>query len=229
MQRSNPKKYTVVMIGATGAVGSETVKTLLDMDGVERLSLLGRRPLDNCSASFVQQQTVDIFDPATYESYITGHETAICTLGVGEPSNVSRDEFLRIDKDAVLNFAKSCKKAGIEHFQLLASVAINPKSKSFYLRTKGELVEELKELGFKRLSVFQPSMILTPTNRYGLSQAITLKVWPLLTPLLFGGLRKYRGIAVEKLGRAIAQNITTKETGVESLQWDDFLRLCQVA
>lgn len=90
-------------------------------------------------------------------------------------------------------------------------------------------MEELKELGFKRLSVFQPSMILTPTNRYGLSQAITLKVWPLLTPLLFGGLRKYRGIAVEKLGRAIAQNITTKETGVESLQWDDFLRLCQVA
>ena len=228
MKTSTKKKHSVVMIGATGAVGSETVKTLLGMDGVECLSLLGRRPLDNCSASFVRQGTVDVFDPATYESYLVGHDTAICTFGVGEPSKVSRDEFVRIDKDAVLDFARSCKKAGIEHFQLLASVGIHPRSKSFYLRTKGELVEELKGLGFARLSIFQPSMILTPTNRYGLSQAITLKVWPLLTPLLFGGLRKYRGIAVKQLGCAIAQNITTPKTGVESLHWDDFLRLCQV-
>ena len=65
-------------------------------------------------------------------------------------------------------------------------------------------------------------MILTPTNRYGLSQAITLKVWPYLNPLLIGGLRKYRGIPVDVLGQAMANNIFNNGKGYEILQWDQF-------
>ena len=68
---------------------------------------------------------------------------AICTLGVGQPSKMSKEEFLKIDKQAVLDFAVSCKNNGIKHFQLLASVSINANSSSFYLRSKGELVEWL--------------------------------------------------------------------------------------
>lgn len=56
---------------------------------------------------------------------------------------MSKEDFVRIDKQAVLDFAVACMEAGVSHFQLLASVAISPQSKSFYLRTKGELVEEL--------------------------------------------------------------------------------------
>lgn len=225
MQGDDVKNKSVVMLGATGAVGTETVKQLLTTEDIERLTLLGRRPFPDSGNSKVHQKTIDIFTPASYQTYLAGHETAICTLGVGEPSKVGQEEFLRIDKDAVLDFAKGCKDAGVLHFQLLASVAINPKSRSFYLRTKGQLVEELQQLQFERLTIFQPSMILTPTNRYGLSQAITLKGWPLLTPLLCGGLKKYRGIKVDRLGKAIANNVLTKGTGEEILTWDDFIAL----
>ncbi|MFT5700016.1 MAG: hypothetical protein ACI8ZB_002886 [Desulforhopalus sp.] len=229
MQRTNSGFLTVVMLGATGAVGSETVNNLLNMQGMQRLTLLGRRPLPGCEKSFVNQEKIDIFDPNSYQNYLSGHQIAICTLGVGEPSKMNKDEFIRIDKNAVLDFARACKEAGIKHFQLLASVGIDPRSKSFYLRIKGELVEELKLLEFDRLSVFQPSMILTPTNRYGFSQAMTLLVWPWLNPLLILGLRKYRGIPVELLGKAIAANILTQKNGVEILCWDDFIRLSEGA
>ncbi|BHH84906.1 Rossmann-fold NAD(P)-binding domain-containing protein [Desulforhopalus sp. 52FAK] len=226
MQSVEIEKKSVVMLGATGAVGTETVNKLLTIENIERLTLLGRRRFPAPESTKVQQETIDIFDPTSYQRYLAGHDTAICTLGVGEPSKMGREEFLRIDKDAVLDFARGCKVAGIVHFQLLASVAIHPQSRSFYLRTKGELVEELKGLQFERLSVFMPSMILTPTNRYGLSQAITLKIWPLLTPFLMGRLRKYRGIPVERLGCAIASNVITKGSGYTTLIWDDFLALC---
>jgi hypothetical protein len=83
-------------------------------------------------------------------------------------------------------------------------------------------VEELKALNFDRLSIFQPSMILTPNNRYGFSQGVLLNIWPLLKIFLIGGLRKYRGIKVEKLGEAIAKNIFTIRPGEEYLVWDDF-------
>ncbi len=96
---------------------------------------------------------------------------------------------------------------------------------SGFAMNKGELVDELIAIGFDRLSIFQPSMILTPTNRYGILQAITLKVWPIISPLMIGWFRKFRGIRVEKLGNAIALNILSDKTGVEILTWDDFNKI----
>ena len=80
-------------------------------------------------------------------------------------------------------------------------------------------------LGFERLSLFHPSMILTPENRYGFSQAVTLAVWPKLTPLLGGSLRKLRGIPVAQLGAAMARNVATAGAGEETLEWDAIVKL----
>ena len=211
---------SVVMIGATGAVGGHVAQTLAQMPDVRKITLLGRRPVDGMTTDKAVQTVVDVLEPASYESALTDHNAAICTLGVGQPSKVSRDEFVKIDKVAVLAFAESCKAAGVRHFELLGSVGTNPNSRSFYLRTKGELEEGLKSLEFDRLSLFRPSMILTPTNRYGFTQRVALAVWPRLNPLLAGGLRKYRGLAVDRLGQAIALNLRGSRTGVEILHWE---------
>jgi uncharacterized protein YbjT (DUF2867 family) len=218
----NTKQQSIVMLGASGAVGTEALKALLQLKNIKQLTLLGRKTIPNTNVDFVQQHTININDSNSYQDYLAGHTTAICTLGVGEPSKISKEEFIKIDKTAVVDFATACKKAGVSHFELLASVGINPKLNTFYLRIKGELVEELKALDFERLSIFQPSMILTPTNRYGIAQAITLKVWPILKPLLMGSLRKYRGIPVNILGQAMAKNIFKDAKGYEILQWDEF-------
>jgi len=210
------------MLGASGAVGTVALNALLHRNDIQQLTLLGRTPIASMDAVFVEQHKINIDDASSYADYVQDKTTAICTLGVGQPTKVSKVELVRIDKTAVLDFAKECKKAGVRHFELLASVGANPKSSSFYLRTKGELIEELKGLDFDRLSIFQPSMIITPTNRYGLSQAITLKVWPLLSPLFRGSLRKYRGVPVKDLGEAIAKNVFKGGEKYEVLQWDDF-------
>jgi putative NADH-flavin reductase len=210
------------MLGASGAVGTETLQALLQVKNIRPLTLLGRKSISTINVDFVQQHKISIFETSSYRDYLPGHNAAICTLGVGEPSKMSKEEFVKIDKIAVLNFAVECKKAGIKHFELLASVGIHPKSKSFYLRTKGELVEELKALNFARLSIFQPSMIFTPINRYGIAQAITLKVWPLLKPFLMGRLRKYRGISVKVLGQAMAKNLFLEGKAYEILQCNEF-------
>lgn len=219
-----PKKDTlqIVMMGATGAVGGETLAMLLKMEAIQKLTLLGRNLVAGVEKAMVHQHQIDVLHPDSYTAFLPGHQVAICTLGVGQPSKVSKEVFLKIDKQAVLDFAKACKNAGVKHFQLLASVGIHAQSSSFYLRSKGELVEEIKALQFERFSIFEPSMILTPTNRYGILQGITLFLWPLLNPVLVGGLRKYRGVRVETLGQAMANNILISKTGIEHLRWDDF-------
>ncbi len=218
------KKHSqsVVMMGATGAVGTQALSHLLTMPEVNKITLLGRSPVVGIDEDQVVQHKIDIFSPSTYRDLVSGHTTAICTLGVGEPSKTSKEDFIKIDKIAVLDFAKACKAEGVRHFELLASVGISADSSSYYLRTKGELVEELKALNFERLSIFEPSMILTPTNRYGMLQGILLVVWPWLHLLLMGGLKKYRGVKVEQLGQAMARNIMEETTGYEVLRWEDF-------
>jgi uncharacterized protein YbjT (DUF2867 family) len=193
------------------------------MPEVSQVTLLGRRPVADMPAKVVQH-LVDIADPATYRAHVQGKDVAICTLGVGQPTKTAKAEFLRIDRDAVLGFGRECKAAGVAHFTLLSSVGAASASRSFYLRSKGELEDGLCALGFDRLSLFQPSMILTPENRYGFSQALTLAVWPWLNPLLCGPLRKFRGIRVADLGASIAHNLTVGRAGVERLQWDDFTK-----
>ena len=215
------------MLGATGEVGNHTALALSNIPSVKQLTLLGRRLAENVVGESIVQHEIDIFSPESYEPFIKGHDTAICTLGVGEPTKVSKEELTKIDKTAVLDFATACKNNGVSHFELLSAVAVSSKSPSFYLRTKGELEDGLKALGFDRLSLFHPSIIMTPTNRYGLSQGITLAVMPYIDPLLIGKLNKFRSITSAKLGTAIANNLfqDSPATGVEDLHWSDFNEL----
>jgi uncharacterized protein YbjT (DUF2867 family) len=211
----------IIMVGASGAVGGFAAHALCGSPDVKQLTLLNRRVLATFANNLkVVQPTVDVLNPLSYAHFLSGHDTAVCCLGVGEPSKASKEEFIKIDKTAVLDFATACKLAGVRHFQLLSSVGANATSRSFYLRTKGELQNAIIALGFERTSFFQPSMIVTPTNRYGPLQGIVLAVWPALSTVMVGGLRKFRGINVETLGRAIAKNTLTTGQGVEILQWD---------
>ena len=213
---------SIIFLGATGAVGGEVLKEALTLPTVERITLLGRRDVEGLTHPAVQQLRVDVRDRPSFEKAVRPHEVAICTLGIGQPSKVSQEEFEAIDKTAVLHFARACKAAGVKHFQLLASVGINAKSSTFYLRIKGELVEELKKLSFDRLSIFKPSMILTPTNRYDWKQGLTLKVWPIIQALFIAGAKQFRGVKVETLGRAFIANLSTGERGYEELTWAEF-------
>ena len=229
MKATKPgQPVSVVMLGASGAVGGQVVFTLLNSPGLKRLTLLGRKPLPGIAGPTLELHKVDALSAASYQHLLAGHDCAVCTLGVGQPSLMSKAEFLRIDRDAVIDFAKACKAAGIRHFELMTAIGANARSPSFYLRTKGELQEVLIALKFERLSLFQPSMILTPANRYGLSQALTLALWPTLSHLMIGPTRKFRGIRVETLGAAMANNVATEGQGVETLHWDQFNALARL-
>lgn len=218
---------SVVILGATGAVGTEVMRTLAGMPEIRKVTVPTRRPFTAVQSEKFDEHIVDPLDPESYTHLLSDHDIAICTLGVGGVSSVSKEEFLRVDRDSVIAFGQAVKDAGIQHFQLLSSVGVNAKSRVFYLRSKGELEAALSAMGFQRLSLFHPSNILTPENRYGIGQAIVLKVWPHLNPLLSGPLRKYRGIRVETLGQSIARNCLASGPKEEILEWDDFHALTQ--
>ena len=229
-RKTMSKSLSVVMLGASGAVGGQILSTLLAMPQLKRLTLPGRREIalpSSANGKAVTQHVIDIDASDSWAKLLAGHDCAVCTLGVGEPSKVSKTELAHIDKDVVIAFATICKQAGVKHFELLGAAGADARSRSFYLRIKGELRDALTALNFERLSVFQPSMILTPTNRYGVSQALILALWPSLSRLMIGPLRKFRGVRVETLGAAMAKNLATSAKGAETLHRDAFQPLAE--
>lgn len=219
-----------VTLGSTGAVGGHVLAELLRSPAFTAVTTLGRRPSDVPDPpAKLTQHVVSLDDPASYQPLLQGHDVAICTLGVGQPSKMARDEVWKIEVDYVMGFANACRSEGVQHFSLMTSVGSNPRSRYHYLEMKGILEERVKALGFQRTSFFQPSMILTPENRYGVTQALTLAIWPKINWALAGGLRPYRGIKVEDLGRAMALNAARAGEGVETYTWDGFQEILRTA
>ena len=194
------------------------------------MTTVGRRPAEVADGEAppgkLTQHVVDLGSPDSYRALIAGHTAAICTLGVGQPSKSTRDEVWKVEIDYVLGFAAVCRDAGVRHFSLMTSVGSDARARSYYLRLKGTQEDRVAALGFERTSVFRPSMLITPHNRYGAVQAMFLAVWPKLDWVFSGPLKRFRGVRVEDLGRAIAMNAAQDgPAGVEVLEWGGFQRI----
>lgn len=207
----------VVLVGATGAVGTWAARALARAPAT-RLTTLSRRPPEPLGPG-VASIVVDPLDPFAVRPHLAGHTDAVCALGLGQPSKAPRSEFLRVDRDGVLAFAAACREAGVTRFALLSSVGADARSPSWYLRAKGELEDGLRGLGFASLRLVRPSVILTPAARFGALDAALQAFVPWMDPLLPGPLRRYRGVRAERLGEALARPFSG--AGEEIWHWDE--------
>lgn len=223
-------KYKAIIIGASGAVGSNVLNGLLQSELCESVISLNRRNLDlnklKWNTSKFRQEIVDFNNLANNQNLFQGIDSAFCTLGVGEPSKVSKEEFWKVDVEYATSFARLCAESGVKYFSLLSAVDANHDSKMYYLKAKGILQERIINIGFKGVFLFQPSLLVTDKDRYGILQKITQITFPIFTPLLPA---KYHQIHVRDLGLAMCNRTETalnnKEVSiVEFLTYKDFLK-----
>jgi uncharacterized protein YbjT (DUF2867 family) len=78
----------IIILGATGAVGTEVVRTLSGSFDVT-VTALTQRPVTENFDTNIATHIVDPLDPKTYADILIGHKIAICTLGVGQSTKVS--------------------------------------------------------------------------------------------------------------------------------------------
>lgn len=224
-----------LVLGATGAVGSALVRELLASDRWTSVRTYVRRParmFDGVlGASKLIEHVMDLenlegaiaIDDDLRREEIAGGFAAFCTLGVGQPRKVSREELRRVDVGIAGAFARGCRAAAVPHFSLLTAVGANARSRSYYLRVKGEIEQLVIDLHFQRASFFRPSLLVTRQLRYGLQDRITQAVFPRISPMMPS---RYREVTVENLAHAMRVNAERPGVeGSEVLEHDDFVRL----
>src|ERR1700716_220406 len=135
MAEGDPK--IALLAGATGFVGNLTLDALLDSSDISRVFAVTRRPLGREHPRLANR----IIQFEQIESQLKGLacQVALCCLGTTIRQAGSQQAFRQVDVDAVLAFARTAKAAQAQRFVVVSSVGANPKSKNFYLRTKGEM------------------------------------------------------------------------------------------
>jgi uncharacterized protein YbjT (DUF2867 family) len=195
----------IAAIGASGLVG-RNLWPLLEQR--HDLLVLGRRP---------SGAPRELLGPAeAWPGLLAGErlDIAVSTLGTTWKKTGSWDRFAAVDRDAVLAFARAARDAGARQFITVSSVGADPRSGNRYLRLKGEVEEALGGLGFDRLDIARPGLLLgeRPGDRRVLER-LAILASPLLNPLLCGRLERYRGIEASLVGQAIAALAGQTEPG----------------
>ncbi len=192
-------KKIAIVIGATGLVGSELVARLLADARYGTVRVFVRRST-GIEHEKLDERIVDFDQLDSWAVELQGDEF-YSALGTTIKQAGSKENQYRIDYTYQFEAARVTAANGIPTCLLVSAAGANHKSMVFYSRIKGELEEAVKALPFKRVALFQPSLLLgqrevTRTAERCTEIALKAVDW-------IPGIRKYRGIPAATVAAAM--------------------------
>lgn len=210
---------TVLLAGATGLVGKQTLDRLL-RGGNFGVCVLARRDI-NVRHAQLQAVVGEFGDAATLariERELPALDAFACAIGTTLKKAGSAAAFTAVDRDLVLALAKLARRRGARHAVVVSSVGASAGSSNLYLRVKGEMEAGIEALGFERCDFLQPGLLLGERGERRPGEHFAQRLAPLYNPLLRGPLRRYR--AVESTAVAAALVALLHESGPGTRRWD---------
>lgn len=195
-----------LLAGGTGLVGRKAVMALLNAG--HHVVSVGRRPTGIEDASLTEIEVEFAAIPP-----LPAAGTAVCALGTTLATAGSREAFRAVDLGAVTAFLAAARAAGAAHAILVSAVGASPSSANFYSRVKGEAEREAEALGFARLDIIRPGLILGERAERRPFEARMQRLAPWINPLLIGPLDRYGAVPAGSIADAIAALAETSAPG----------------
>ena len=209
----------VLLAGATGLVGAHVLQGLLAEDSPAWVLAPVRRPLP-VSSRRLSALVGDLGDPAgdsgmreRLRAISPQVDVFVCALGTTIRRAGSREAFLAVDRDLVLRLAGIARELGARQAILVSSVGASVQSGNFYLRVKGETERALCELGFERVDLLRPGLLLGERSESRPAESIASALAPLINPLMRGPLNRYRAIGAQDVAAAAVALLGRPEPG----------------
>jgi len=193
----NTSQTSALVAGSTGLIGTALMHRL-NPSTFASVWLLGRREF---SVSHPNQQIIltDFTHWPDFSAMNLRGATLFCALGTTLKKAGSSKAFVALDRDLVVNTAHWARDQGVRCCVVVSSMGANPQSRQLYLRTKGEAEQELIALGFDRLVIMRPSLLLGHREESRPGERIAMAVGAMLKPLLAGPLLKYRPVSADQV------------------------------
>ena len=223
---AEPDARIALLAGASGLAGGHALEALLGAPEIARVIAVSRRPLGREHPRLANR--IVQFDRLEAQLKGVSCDVGLCCLGTTRRQAGSPEAFRAVDVDAVLSFARAAKAAGARRFVVISSVAANPAVRNFYLRTKGEMEQQLVAVGFESLDILQPSLLLGWRGELRPLELAAIAVMPVLNPLLRGKYLPYRAISARTVGAAMLGATRSGRRGVQRYDWEGLQALARL-
>ena len=206
------KNQHVLLIGASGLIGSHLLQQLIDNTDISKITLLLRRELPVKSPK-VMQVTVDFSDYDSWMGYFKDIDAVFCSIGTTRSKTPALAEYRKVDFDIPAQAILAAEKNQVAKFMLVSSVGAESNSKNFYLKIKGEVEAVLNQSNIPTRGIFQPSLLLGERKEKRFGEAVARFIMPLfnfLVPM------KYKAIKAKEVANAMirAAQIQTEKNRV---------------
>ena len=219
-----------LIAGSTGFLGSK-VLNYLDKEN-QKIYCLSRRKNEintvNAEEIIIDFDNIENLNlPKIDHVYLClGYELRAWEL-ISMPKR-KKGPFYKVDYEYTLNIAKKAEEVGATSISLVSAVGANKNFESFYLKTKGDLEEEIKKLKFETINIFQPGHLAGRINWQKKKSDPRLDVFAFeigslfLDPFLVSRLNKFRSINANKLANFIVKSTINENLGINQYQYSDF-------
>lgn len=211
-------RRTALVAGATGLVGSHVLDLLLDDQHWSHVITVGRRITARQHAK-LEQRVRDLGQLETM-SDLPRVDDLFCCLGTTIKQAGSQPAFRQVDYDFVVGLANAGLRAGATQFLLVSAIGADPASRVFYSRVKGETETAIRGLPYQAVQIFRPSLLLGERAEFRLGERIATLAAPVLAPLLFSRLRRYRPIQAATVARAMVTIAHDAPRGPNVFEYD---------
>ncbi len=172
----------LLLLGASGLVGSRTLKLALSNNAFSKIIAPTRKqlPPDEKLVNPVGERLEELVP------IVLSHkpDVVICALGTTKAKAGSREAFRYVDHDLPVVWGKAAHAASVETYAIVTALGTSPHSLSFYYKTKGEVEASIQAIGFRSLTICRPSLIDGERNEARAAEGAVLVLLRLLAPLL---------------------------------------------
>jgi len=148
-----------VIAGASGLVGSHLLNSLLDDAFYTQIIAVSRTSLNLEFSKLTNLICKDFTQLDLYTNELKG-DIYFCCLGTTIKAAKTKENFKKVDYDAVVNFAQIAKSNQALKFIVISASGASPDSSIFYNKTKGQAEEKLQELKMNCLIIFKPGLLM---------------------------------------------------------------------
>lgn len=200
-----------LITGATGLIGRQLLRLLLEDTAYDRIIALSRKPIEVTSGKL----EVIVMDFEDIDQLNVEVDDVFCCLGTTMKKSGTREAFRKVDYDYVVGIAQQSLRTGAKRFFLISALGADKNSRIFYNQVKGEVEETVSAMEFRAVYIFRPSLLLgeRTESRSGEDAAKAFfKLFGFLIP------EKYKAIADTQVAKAMLAMAQRNDTGVHILE-----------
>ena len=194
---------TALVAGASGLVGSQVLRLLLEDPTYTRVTVLARRELPLSHKKL--EQRIASFDRLAQIADFPRVHDVFCCLGTTMQQAGSPDAFRKVDFTYVVELARVAVRHRASQFLVVTAVGADPQSRILYSRVKGEAEEALRRLQFESIQIFRPSLLVGARSQGRPAERVAGLLSLLVAWAFVGPLSRYRPIKAEAVARAMVQ------------------------